>query len=1005
MEKQKKRRRIQWFVCICSMFMLAFLFILPHLDEAQAYSKMKSNSCSLKSVTFKIGDKEYVCGGRLSSIPVDRDVDWKDFFKTLEITDYKVSVSDQCSHKEGHDSLTAELRWWEEEDVWSSIPLCIYEDDGDEGKHTYPEVEKELNDSSYRVYFNLDGEYDSYISVKFIKEYQITYDLNGGSFPDGLDVPYTHNSVGMTYLVSPVKSGSQFLGWTIKDKENLGYIYDYYWEETGEMPTFVANWENEAPINIENARIEMEYTCYEYEQEGVTPYIEICMGEEWLEEGRDYFVSYKNNDKAATADSDNPPTVTITGIGKYTGTVDKKFTIEKADPFYYDEEDWEEFMYVPIAKGKPLSSIDLASYIEKSKKITGTFTWENEDYVPNASVGASEVCTFTFTPDDTECYNSLTCHVNVVIFKGDIADCTVTFSSGQQSYPYTGNEIKPQVIVMDGDTRLEEGVDYFTKYSGYINKAESTDKYAPTVVIEAYVDDDCKYFGETEIKYTICKPQPFIKTAPTASDITYGKTLGDSILSGGVVQKSESDATPVEGTFTWKEVNTKPTVSDSGKTEYVVVFNPTDTDNYSIAETEITLSVNKAENAPNKPESTINTIYATVEAVALPDDWVWKDADKNKKLTVGTAVTATAVYNGADKGNYENETVSVSVIRSECDHTHTELRDAKEATCTAGGYTGDTYCTDCGTKTQTGTSTSALGHNYTGKVTTEPTTEKEGVMTYTCDRCHDSYTKSIDKLQDTGKPYLKGENGKEGWDVIKSEAKKKQDGDSIVVEMNGTAIVPGDVFTEIKGKDITLVFDMGSGIRWKVNGKSIAGDNIGDIDFSVQLDTKTIPVDIIDNVIGKRNSRQISLAYDGEFGFTAVLSIDMKADNAGLYANLFYYNEKSGELEFICADKIAADGTAELTFTHASDYVIAVDAESMDGNKNTDNTKPSTETETTTASETPTKSESGSDSGITSPSTGSDANPWPAVVICAFVLVAGMGVFFAKEKKNASEKQ
>ena len=81
-------------------------------------------------------------------------------------------------------------------------------------------------------------------------------------------------------------------------------------------------------------------------------------------------------------------------------------------------------------------------------------------------------------------------------------------------------------------------------------------------------------------------------------------------------------------------------------------------------------------------------------------------------------------------------------------------------------------------------------------------------------------------------------------------------------------------------------------------------------------------MDVISNVTGECFQLQISLAYDGEFGFTAVLSINMDKKNAELYANLFYYNEASGKLESICADEISANGTAELTFTHASDYAI-----------------------------------------------------------------------------------
>ncbi|MGN0349468.1 MAG: hypothetical protein ACI4DR_08040 [Roseburia sp.] len=83
---------------------------------------------------------------------------------------------------------------------------------------------------------------------------------------------------------------------------------------------------------------------------------------------------------------------------------------------------------------------------------------------------------------------------------------------------------------------------------------------------------------------------------------------------------------------------------------------------------------------------------------------------------------------------------------------------------------------------------------------------------------------------DTRKPYIKDETGKEGWNVIKNEVDKTKDGDTVVVEMNGSSAVPGNVLDEIKGKDVTIVFDMGNGIAWSVNGQSITGDKTGDIE-------------------------------------------------------------------------------------------------------------------------------------------------------------------------------
>ena len=45
-----------------------------------------------------------------------------------------------------------------------------------------------------------------------------------------------------------------------------------------------------------------------------------------------------------------------------------------------------------------------------------------------------------------------------------------------------------------------------------------------------------------------------------------------------------------------------------------------------------------------------------------------------------------------------------------CEHETTELQNAKEATCTEAGYTGDEICTKCGETVKTGEEIPALGH-------------------------------------------------------------------------------------------------------------------------------------------------------------------------------------------------------------------------------------------------------------------------------------------------------
>ena len=196
---------------------------------------------------------------------------------------------------------------------------------------------------------------------------------------------------------------------------------------------------------------------------------------------------------------------------------------------------------------------------------------------------------------------------------------------------------------------------------------------------------------------TVAKATPVIAEKSTATALTYGQKLSDSTLTGGKATYKTVDGTEVAGTFAWKNSNIKPTVADSGKTEYDVTFTPSDTDNYNAVDMKISLTVNKAAKAPNMPEAAMAPAHSIkkIGDITLPDGWNWSDTDKDKELTDGVAVTATAVYTGADKGNYENVSVTITITRSSCEHKNTEVRDKKEVTCTEDGYSGDVYCKDC----------------------------------------------------------------------------------------------------------------------------------------------------------------------------------------------------------------------------------------------------------------------------------------------------------------------
>lgn len=63
----------------------------------------------------------------------------------------------------------------------------------------------------------------------------------------------------------------------------------------------------------------------------------------------------------------------------------------------------------------------------------------------------------------------------------------------------------------------------------------------------------------------------------------------------------------------------------------------------------------------------------------------------------------------------------------------TRIVNAKSATCTVKGYTGDTVCASCGVQRERGSEIPAKGYKWgKGKATKKSTDKSEGVFTYTC---------------------------------------------------------------------------------------------------------------------------------------------------------------------------------------------------------------------------------------------------------------------------------
>ena len=537
------------------------------------------------------------------------------------------------------------------------------------------------------------------------------------------------------------------------------------------------------------------------------------------------------------------------------------------------------------------------------------------------------------------------------------------------------------------------------------------------------------------VDYSRAQPEekavPTISTAPTAAAITYGQTLANSTLTDGTASvegtfawKTPATAPAVSDSNTTEyDVIFTPTDTANNKTVECKVKLTVNKANTAapttVGKTDETIS-GKSDGSITGVGDTMEyrkdgtTAYTAVTGTAItglkPGKYYvrYKETDNYKaspdvsvEITAGIAMTEVAKveptctekgkeahYKGSDDKLYSKNGDKYTLIEDESTleipalgHSMTP-HAAAAATCTKAGNNAYWYCDRCekyfsdangNTEiTENSWIIDKLGHNFVNGVCTrcdekdpdyvepEPEPEPEKPLfvkpVYDPSKVKPAETKAP---EETKVPEETTVPEKEPTDETKPRETIKLD----------DTVVPADLLEQIAGKDIDIVIDLGNDMQWTINGKSISGD-LKDIDMSVSFDSG-IPVDVINKVTGERFSICIHLNYDGLLPFEAILTVNLKAGNAGYYANLFYYDPAAKELEFVSASKIDKNGNADLNFCHASDYTIIIDDHPLDGS-----------------------SEVSADSDDANPHTGTGFAGLGAMAL------AGIALFTARKRKN-----
>ena len=273
-------------------------------------------------------------------------------------------------------------------------------------------------------------------------------------------------------------------------------------------------------IEITDEMVEIEGDKFLYDENAITPSITVRDNDKVLVEDEDYRLEYTNNTKIGEA------TVTVIGIGNYTGKVTKNF----------------EIVAVPVT-GISLNKYSLTiEGRDKTEKLIATVTpynatdktvkWTSSntavavvDDDGNVTTTGYGEATITASVNNGEYEESCQVKVN----KYTITDMRVM--SGD--YEYTEKPICPSVKAYYNNLLLTENVDYTVTY---IN---NTEVGTATVIIEGKGD----YTGTVKADYNIVKAPQSVNAVVESSEIYIGDSTTITVNAIGDVSYTSSDET------------------------------------------------------------------------------------------------------------------------------------------------------------------------------------------------------------------------------------------------------------------------------------------------------------------------------------------------------------------------------------------------------------------------------------------------------------------------------
>ena len=252
-----------------------------------------------------------------------------------------------------------------------------------------------------------------------------------------------------------------------------------------------------------------------------------------------------------------------------------------------------------------------------------------------------------------------------------------------------------------------------------------------------------------------------------------------------------------------------------------------------------------------------------------------------------------------------------------------------------GGGSGSTGNVNVG-NTNTGSGNSSTNTGNTG--TANSTTGSMGAANTTKPETNAGTTASNPAASNTTGANTSPAGNKEAQiisDVVDKTKKEENTSAStkvekVVLQLNDNTNISKQIVDLAVDQGVDLEVVLRNGISWNLDTKTIGQTAIEEMDMNVQLQEGIIDAGLIETLADGRDYLEIRLAHDGEFGFTALLTIPVAEDNIGRLANLFYMNEETGKLEYQMVSEVTEEAEVSFTFSHASDYLIVFADEDME---------------------------------------------------------------------------